>query len=139
MIGLVAPFSMPSRIQSFTRPIDLVEVLLGNEQTLIGRSALDLAEQRVELFLHLFGRALAALHHALRVDAKLLHLLEQRDRVLVFVERVAGAFDGLVLVALPDQPAQFLRLVLDHPPSFSCRRASTKRSRPVRSNSTRMA
>src|SRR5215213_9614478 len=81
----------------------LVEVLLRDEQTLIGRTTLDLPEQRIELALHLFSRTLPALQHALGVDAKLLHPLEQRHRVLVVVQRVAGAFDFLVFVGLPDQ------------------------------------
>ena len=79
MIELVAPFSMPSTIQSFTRAMILSKFSCADDETLIDRLALHLAEQRVELLLHLLGRALAALHHLLRVHAKLLHLLEQRD------------------------------------------------------------
>src|SRR6185503_3086234 len=76
----------------------------------------------------------------LRVDAELLHFLEQCHGVLVLVQRVAGALHRLILAALPDQAPEVLRFVFDHPsPSLSCRRASTKRSRPVRSSSTRMA
>src|SRR5262249_8915990 len=89
---------------------DLVEVLLRHEQLLIARLALNLTEERVELVLHVLRRTLAALHHPLRVYAELLHLLEQRDGFLVFVQRVAGTLHRLVLVALSDQPSELLRL-----------------------------
>src|SRR3954469_20158633 len=114
----------------------LVEILLRRHEPLIRRLALHLAEQCVEIFLHLVGGTLAALDHLLRVHAKLLHLLEQRDRCVILAERIVRALHGLILGALPDHPPELLGLVLDH--SNALRRlATTNRSRPVRSSCTR--
>ena len=54
------------------------------------------------------------------------------DRVLLHA--VAGPHEGLVLFALPEQPAQLSRLLVDHTPS--ARRATRKRGRPNRSSCT---
>src|SRR5689334_21598540 len=64
-----------AHVDAFEDPVvhathDLVEVFLRDQQPLIRRAALDLSEQRIELFLHRFGRTLTALYHLLRVDAK---------------------------------------------------------------------
>src|SRR5262249_46231930 len=80
-----------------------------------------------------------ALDHALSVHAELLHFLKERHRVLVVVQRVAGALHALILRTLADETSQLLRLGFDHSRPPSCRRASTNRSRPVRSSSTRTA
>src|SRR6185312_5717345 len=87
------------------------------------------------LVLHLLGRLLAALHHALCVHADLLHLTEQRHRVLVLVQRVVRALHRLVFSTLADQPAELFRLVFQHSHS-SFRLAIRKRSRPARSSLT---
>src|SRR6185295_5878766 len=47
---------------------DLVKVLLRRNQTLIHRLALHLAEQGVQLALHLLGWALSTLNHLLRAE-----------------------------------------------------------------------
>src|SRR5688500_12165422 len=54
----------------------LVEVLLGDDEPLVGIVRLDDTEEVVQLMLHLLGRLLPALDHRVRIRANLLHLLE---------------------------------------------------------------
>src|SRR5438309_11357833 len=72
--ALLNPFENPIVHASH----DFVEVFLGDEQTLISGPALDLSQEGIQLPLHFLGGTLPALHQPLRVDAKLLHPLEQR-------------------------------------------------------------
>src|SRR5436190_3000919 len=113
---------------------ELVEVLLRGDEPLICRLALHLAEKRVEILLHLLRGTLAALDHLLRVEAQLLHLLEERHRCGVLSQRVVGALHSLILGTLADQSPEILGLRFDH--SAPRRLATTNRSRPVRSSTT---
>src|SRR6476661_1845768 len=92
----------------------LVVVLLRDDEPLVSRVLLHLAEQGIEVVLHLLARPLPALDHLLRAGAERLHLPQQVDRFLVTGQRVVGALHRLVFAALADQPAELLRLVVDH-------------------------
>ena len=113
MIELVAPFLIPSMIMSFTFIMTLSKFSWA-AGALVDRVHLDLAEQLVELALHLLGGLLATLDHALRVHAELLHLPQQRRRLAVVLKRLVRALERLVLGALADEAAELDGFVLQH-------------------------
>src|ERR1041385_4519733 len=119
-------------------PIDLghqlLEVRLRGYDLLIHRVRLD-ALQRAVVAIHLVLGGLAPLlGRTLDVLGDVFHFGQQLFDGGVLLHPVARPHQGLVLLALPEEPTQLLRLLVDH--RASSRRASTNRGRPNRSSCT---
>src|SRR5579862_2010427 len=112
----------------------LVEVLVRDHHPLVRRVGLHLAEQAVQLLLHLRRRVPTLLDHPLRIRPELLHLLQQRHCGLVLIERIVRALHGLVLGALADQSPQFHRPLIQHVPVFSGKPALLSHPSPASSH-----
>src|ERR1700722_5382501 len=107
--------ALPNAVQDPVVHVDhgLIEVLLRGNRPLIDRLALDLAEQVIELTLHIGRGAFPALDQLLGVGADLLHLLERRHGLTIAVQRLVGPFHRLVLRALADQSTELYRPLLE--------------------------
>src|SRR6266699_373499 len=93
------------------------------------------ALERAVVALHLVFRGLAAfLSRPLDLLGDALDVGQQLLAGCICLHPVAGPEQDLVLVALPQQPPQLLRLLVDHAPSS--RMASTYRARPNKSSCT---
>src|SRR5258708_19757504 len=115
---------------------ELVEVLSCGDQSLAHAVRLHLREERVQFLFHLRRGSLATLDHRLRVLTQLLHLPKHRDGITVVAQCIIRALHSLIFRTLSNETSDLLRLFLDHSRS-SLRVATTKRSRPVRSTTTR--
>src|SRR5690606_32110839 len=116
----------------------LVEVLLRHECTLIRGVGLHGPQQLLETLLHIGRGLLSRLDHSLGIHAQLFQFLQVGSERGILSQRITCTSHCLVFVALADKPAEFTRAILEHQDSPS-RLATTNRSRPVKSISTRTA
>ena len=108
-------------------------LMVGPYNKTVASAFAGLAEQRVELLFHLGRRLLTALDRHLRVAPQALHLLEQGHGLGVLIECITRPLDGLVFGRLAKETAEFGRAFVEHGQGVVSRRATRKRSRPVRS------
>src|SRR5205807_2971055 len=112
----------------------LFEVGLRRHDLLIHRIRLDALERTIVALHLLLGGLAALLGRPLDLLGDALDVGEELFAGRVLFHPVAGPEQRLVLVALAQQPPQFLRLLVDHAPSS--RMASTYRGRPNTSSYT---
>src|SRR5205807_1712824 len=110
----------------------LFEVGLRRHDLLIHRIRLDALERTIVALHLLLGGLAALLGRPLDLLGDALDVGEELFAGRVLFHPVAGPEQRLVLVALPQQPPQFLRLLVDH--ASSSRLASRYRGRPNRSS-----
>src|SRR2546427_11038930 len=92
----------------------LLEVSLRGHHLLIHRIALDALEGGVGLLHELLGRLQALLRRPFQFRRQALDLPQIALALPVLPQPLAGPPQGLVLLALPQEPAEFLCFVVDH-------------------------
>src|SRR2546428_10532409 len=108
------------------------EVRLRGHNLLIHRIRLDALERAIVLLDLLAGRLPVLLGRALDVPGDPLELGQELLAGRVLAHPVARPHQGFVLLALPQQPAELPRLLIDHAPSLA--KANKNRGRPNRSS-----